>query len=181
MYIELIEYPDDKKWMGVKQRALVTVGKKVKTPPTEEWKRAILRARHSPIRYLFFSFYFEDLPTYVSTHLARHVHAQPYIQSQRNDRQDNYDREEAPQKAPVRMIWDITGEELLIIFNKRLCHQADPKTIKWVEKMRELVLEKCPEFEQESVRMCEYLGRCPEMKPCGYYDMLRHYDEKLQG
>ena len=56
MYIELIEYPDDKKWMGVKQRALVTVGKKVKTPPTEEWKRAILRARHSPIRYLFFSF-----------------------------------------------------------------------------------------------------------------------------
>lgn len=80
MKIELLEYPTEKDWMEVKRRALVTVGKKPVNPPDSEWKRRILWARHSPIRYLRFSFYLE-IPYYVSVHLVRHVHAQPYVRS----------------------------------------------------------------------------------------------------
>lgn len=52
--VELNEFPTDNDWLEVKKRALVTIGKKVKDAPTEEWKRKILEARHSPIRRLFF-------------------------------------------------------------------------------------------------------------------------------
>ena len=53
--VGLLEYPEDKDWMKVKQRALVTVGKEPVNPPSMEWKMKILEARHSPIRKLQFS------------------------------------------------------------------------------------------------------------------------------
>lgn len=165
--VNILEYPTDDDWMGCKQRALVTVGKKAITPPTFEWKQAILRARHSPIRYLRFSFYIE-CPSWVSVHLARHIHAQPYIKSQRNDRQSDYDRNKAPQDTPVSMIWDMSAEELMTIANKRLCQKAAPETRKVVKMMCDIVLDKCPEFESLLVPMCEYHGGvCHEMQPCG--------------
>ena len=83
--ITLLKYPTAEDWAFAKQCALVTIGKEMKTEPDMAWKRAILRARHSPIRTLQFAFYLENVPYWVSTHLARHVHAQPFIRSQRND------------------------------------------------------------------------------------------------
>ena len=95
MNITLLKYPTDEDWAFAKQCALVTIGKEMKTAPDMAWKHAILRARHSPIRTLQFAFYLEGVPYWVSTHLARHVHAQPFTRSQRNDRQDAYDRNAA--------------------------------------------------------------------------------------
>ena len=37
--VELNEFASDNDWLEVKKRALVTIGKKVKDAPTEEWKR----------------------------------------------------------------------------------------------------------------------------------------------
>lgn len=168
MRVTMIEYPAEIEWMRVKRRALVTVGKKPISPPDERWKREMLRARHSPIRYLRFSFLIEDLPSWVSVHLCRHVHAQPYVKSQRNDRQSEYDRNEAPQNAPVDMIWDMNAEELMVIANKRLCNMAAAETREVVRQMCELVIEKCPEFEPYLVPMCEYAGGCKELNGgCG--------------
>ena len=169
MKITLLEYPTGKDWVEVKRRALVTIGKKPVTPPTEEWKRSILSARHSPIRYLRFSFLLEGVPSWVSVHLVRHVHAQPYVKSQRNDRQNEYDRNKAPQDTPVNMIWDINAEELMVIANKRLCSMAAKETRETVRKMCQLVLDKCPEFDGLLVPMCEYNGGiCHEMNGgCG--------------
>ena len=82
MNITLLKYPTDEDWAFAKQCALVTIGKEMKTAPDMAWKHAILRARHSPIRTLQFAFYLEGVPYWVSTHLARHVHAQPFIRSQ---------------------------------------------------------------------------------------------------
>lgn len=171
MTVKLIEYPTSKDWMEVKRRALVTIGKKPIAPPSDEWKREILRARHSPIRYLRFSFLIDGLPSWVSVHLCRHVHAQPYVKSQRNDRQNEYDRNAAPQNAPVDMIWDINGEELCVIANKRLCKMASIETRAVVAEMCMLVLDKCPEFEGLLVPLCEYTGGCKEMNGgCGRYE-----------
>ena len=52
MNITLLKYPTDEDWAFAKQCALVTIGKEMKTAPDMEWKHAILRARHSPIRTL---------------------------------------------------------------------------------------------------------------------------------
>lgn len=167
MEIKMTKWPSEEDWLQVKRRALVTVGLVPKTYPNDEWKKKILKARHSPIRYLFFSFDLIGIPSYVATHLARHVHAQPHIQTQRNDRQNNYDRNAARQDAPVNMIWDVTGEELLIVMNKRLCRKADSKTREIIKIIREKVIEECPEFTEQMIPMCMYTGGCKELEPCG--------------
>lgn len=168
MVVELLEYPDAKAWEECKRRALVTIGKRPVTPPTADWKHAILEARHSPIRYLRYSFYFKGIPSWVATHLCRHVHAQPYVKSQRNDRQKEYDRNAARQDAPVDMILDVNAEELMVIANKRLCMQAAKETREAVQAMCKWALHVSPEMVGLLVPMCEYHGgTCHEMNPCG--------------
>ena len=166
MKVTCIEYPTEQDWIACKARALVTVGLKVKNPPDDKWKHDILKARHSPIRRLRFSFYLEDVPYYIAGHIVRHVHAQPYVKSQRNDRQSEYDREKASQDAPVNCIWDMNAEELMVIANKRWCGQAAEKTRQVVRMMCNEVLKTNPEFKPFLVPMCQYLGECKEMYPC---------------
>lgn len=167
MKIELLEYPKLDDWIAVKRRAFITIGKLPVQPPTTKWKQDILKARHSPIRRLRFSFLLEDIPSWVSVHLCRHIHAQPYVKSQRNDRQSDYDRNAARQDSPVSMIWDMNAEELMVIANKRLCKQASPETRAVVEKMCKLVEKECPEFIGLLVPNCIYNGGvCHEMHPC---------------
>lgn len=165
--VEWNECPGERDWIEVKKRALRTIGKNVVTAPDLEWKKRMLGCRHSPIRRLFFSFYIE-CPYWVSVHLCRHIHSQPYVLSQRNDRQDKYDRGKAPQDQTVSMIWDMNAEELMIIANKRLCKQASAETREVVKMMCELVKEKLPEFAGVLVPNCVYHGGvCHEMFPCG--------------
>jgi len=168
MTVTIMEYPTERDWIAAKERALVTAGLHIKNAPDMAWKKDSLNARHSHIRRLRFAFLLEDIPSWVSVHLVRHIHAQPYVRSQRNDRQTQYDRNKAPQDAPVDMIWDMNAEELMIIANKRLCLQASPETRMVVEEICNQVIELCPEFEPFLVPMCAYHGGvCHEMKPCG--------------
>lgn len=166
MKVELIKYPTAEDWIMCKQCALVTVGKKAVTEPDLEWKHKILEARHSPIRVLNFMFRLE-VPYWVSVHLCRHIHSQPFVRSQRNDRQSDYDRNKAPQNETVTMLWYMNAEELMTIANKRLCKQASEETRQVVKMMCEEVLKVCPEFERLLVPMCVYQnGICHEIFPC---------------
>ena len=165
--IDILEWPEEHDWLECKRRAMVTVWKTKVLSPTTEWRLNILQARHSPIRRLRFSFCFDGIPSSVSVHICRHVHAQPYVQSQRNDRQDKYDRRKAPQDEPVNMILDVNAEELMTIANKRLCQKSSVETRDIVQSMCVLTMNKCPEFEGLLVPMCEYHGGvCHEMHPC---------------
>lgn len=166
--VTLLKYPAAEDWRFAKQCALVTVGKNAKTDPDMAWKHAILRARHSPIRTLQFAFYLENVPYWVSTHLARHVHAQPFIRTQRNDRQNKYDRNKAPQDAPVNMIWYMNAEELMTIAEKRLCHAAALQTRAVVRMMCALAVDKCPEFGGLLAAPCKKTGICNELAKCAY-------------
>lgn len=168
MKVELLRYPTEQDWMEVKRRALVTIGKSPVKAPDEDWKMRMLKARHSPIRFLEFSFLIE-CPYWVANHIVRHhVGVQPYVRSQRNDRQDSYDRAKAPQDAPVTMILDLNAEALLTMANKRLCRQASLETRALVSQMCQEVLDACPEFRHELVPMCIHQGGiCPEMDSCG--------------
>lgn len=159
--VALTHYPGPDDWMECKRRALVTVGKHPKHPPDQDWKQQILRARHSPIRWLMFSFDL-TLPYWVSVHLARHVHAQPYIRSQRQ----NPSRGAARQDEPVEMIFDVNAEELMVIAEKRLCNKADPLTRALVREMCRKVEVECPEFTGLLGPVCCTMGHCREMHPC---------------
>ena len=166
MKIELIKYPTDEDWMFTKQCTMVTVGKKAVTPPNFKWKHDLLEAKHSPIRELRFAFRLE-VPYWVSVHLCRHVHAQPYVKTQRNDRQNAYDRGKAPQDAPVNMMWSMNAEELITIANKRLCNLASKETSDLVRMICRAVIKVCPEFKDELVPMCVRNGGvCYEMFSC---------------
>lgn len=170
MKVALIKYPSDTDWCECKRRALITIyGKGLGNifPPSSEWKRKILKARHSPIRYLTYSFLITDIPSNTGEHLCRHVHAQPYVSSLRNDRQDAMDGDTAPRNTPVNMIIDANAEELQTIANKRLCGQAAAKTREVVAMMCHEAEMATPELKGLLVPMCEYLHECPEMHPCG--------------
>ena len=168
MNVQIIKHPTEEDWLLVKKCTLVTVGKETNTPPTDKFKADLLRARHSPIRELKFVFYLTDIPYWVSTHLCRHIHAQPYVKTQRNDRQSNYDRNSAPQNAPVDMMWSMNAEELITIANKRLCNQASLETRELVKMICKEVEKVCPEFNNELVPMCVRNGFvCHEIFPCG--------------
>ena len=168
MKVELLKYPKMEDWQLAKTCTLATVSKSSHIPPTMEWKRKLLKAQHSPIRTLMFCFRLTDIPYWVSVHLVRHVHAVPFVSTQRNDRQDKYDRGEAPQNAPVTMCWYMNAEELLTIARKRLCTQASPETREVVSEMCREVLDVCPEFSGLFEPMCFYRGgRCDEFNCCG--------------
>jgi thymidylate synthase ThyX len=171
MKVEVIKYPTEADWMLVKKCTLVTVGKETNKPPTVKFKKDLLRSRHSPIRELRFVFSLTDIPYWVSVHLCRHVHAQPYVKTQRNDRQSDYDRNSAPQDAPVSMMWSMNAEELITIANKRLCNLASKETKDLVKTICKDVIKLCPEFGGELVPMCVRNGGvCHEIFPCGERD-----------
>ena len=168
MIVEILKHPTDEDWMLCKQCTLVTVSKKPTSPPTEDWKVKLLRSNHSPIRTLQFCFRLTDIPYYVMGHLVRHIHSIPFVSTQRNDRQDNYDRRAARQDAPVSMCWYMNAEELMTIAHKRLCMQAAPETRQVVQEICDKVVELNPEFKGLLVPNCAYRGGlCDEFNCCG--------------
>ena len=167
MKVSLIKYPTDEDWALARRCALITMGKTPVSEPDMAWKRAILRARHSPIRVLNYAFLLEGIPGNTATHLARHVHAVPFISSLRNDRQDRMDGDAARRDTPVDMILYCNAEELITIANKRLCHKAAERTQEAVWKMCMEAIGKTPEIGEELVPMCIHCGNtCHEVYPC---------------
>lgn len=169
--ITLLEYPGSEDWAAVYRRALITEGKTPKhpeAPPSSGWIDRILEARHSPIRRATYTFLFDDIPSNTSVHFCRHVHAQPFVSSLRNDRQEAIDGDAAPRCSPVQMILDVNAEELMVMANKRLCAKAAEITRQIMEGMAKLAGEATPEISRFLVPMCEYHGHvCHEMRSCG--------------
>lgn len=176
--IEILRTPTKEDWERCKMLALNTAGKNYTgTEVTNEWKNKILKAKHSPIRTLMFTIKM-TVPYYVSTHFVRHkIGVEHYVQSQRNDRQTNYDREVAPQNAMVSHIMEINAEQLMFMANRRLCAQADKTTRYVMQRICREVELYCPEFKGHLKPMCELLHECPEFKPCGYWKNKIQHDE----
>lgn len=165
--IQLLKFPSKQDWMECKDAALTTVGKKAVNLPDDVWKKKILLSEHSPIRELWFKVRMV-IPYYVSVHLVRHHEGvNHFVQSQRNDRQDKYDRKKAPQDSMVIHEMSFNAQALLYMANKRLCKKADEKTREIMQDICKLISFNCPEFKDFLVPQCEKLGYCPEFDPCG--------------
>lgn len=170
MKVTLIYKPEERELLLFKHCIWVTMGRKEapKKPPSSKLLRDVLHARHSPVRVLNFAFLIEDIPSNIATHLARHVHAVPFVSSLRNDRQERMDGDNAPRNTPVDMIFYCNAEELMTVQNKRLCGRAAKKTQEVAQMMREEVIKSMPEIEWECVPMCVYHGGvCHELQSCG--------------
>lgn len=175
MNVEVIKHPTDEDWMLCKRCALVTVGKDSEKQPSDEWKVKMLKANHSPVRVLQFCFRLTDIPYWVSVHLCRHVCSTPFVKTQRNDRQDRYDRGKAPQDQPVTMMWYMNAEELITIAHKRLCSKAAFETRQLIQMICDKVVETNPEFKDLLVPLCVYRGGiCEEFDSCGLNLSLIH-------
>lgn len=175
MKVNLIRWPDQHDWDRCKLLALGTEGKEAKTSATPEWKHKMLKCEHSPIRTLMFTIQLVDVPYWVSVHYVRHKYGiEHYVRSQRNDRQHEYDRNSAPQNAPVNHIIEVNAQELMFMARKRLCSKAAEETKQVMEMIVAEVVKVCPEFKPFLVPQCAYLGRCPEIYGCGLYDDNKH-------
>jgi hypothetical protein len=171
--VEVLKYPTSIDWQWVKFLALNTIGRRYiiddGKPLSDELKVRYLTSEHSPIRYLQFIIRMH-IPYCDSMEFARHKNGvEHFIQSQRNDRQDKYDRYEAPQGSYVTHVMVINAQELMFMARKRLCNMAAPNARKIMEMIKTAVLKTNAEFKSVLVKNCEYIHKCPEFKPCGYW------------
>lgn len=151
--------------------------------PSAEFKRRILMAEHSPIRDITVKFRWKYIPYWVAMHWKTH-HWESRVNSQRNDRQKEYDRTKAPQDVPVDFIGDANVQNLIDTWRKRLCRQASPETRAYAEDFKEALREQEPEAASVLVPNCVYRGFCPEMNPCGWWNVFAASltrDELLDG
>lgn len=165
--VEILKHPTEADWAWAKTCTLNTVGKRSLSAPTDNWKVQLLEAEHSPIRELWFGIRM-TIPYWVSVHFVRHhIGVSHYVQSQRNDRQSKYNRNTAPQDAPVSHIMSVNAAELVQMAHKRLCNQASPETRYVMELIVAEVLKTNPEFKSVLVPLCKYRnGKCTEFNPC---------------
>ena len=169
--VEILRRPTEEDWRRCKMLALNTIGKTYAGKDvTEKWKHDILKSEHSPIRTLMFTIKME-IPYWVSVHFVRHKYGvEHFVSSQRNDRQDNYDRTKAPQDAMVTHIMDVNAQELIQMARMRLCGQASLETQRVMWRIVGAVVSTNPEFEDFLKPKCMHLHGCNEFRPCGFYE-----------
>lgn len=139
--------------------------------PSSKFKRDILIAEHDPIRDIEIKFAWFGIPYWIAMHWKTHIW-RSRVNTQRNDRQDLYDREKAPQDAPVDFIGDMNAQHGIDTQRKRLCRMAAPKTRYYAEDLKVKVHEFEPEISDSWVPNCIYRCGCPEPTTCGWYQKM---------
>jgi len=159
-------------WTDVLNAARFTQRKDPRSgEPSVAWKKKIIKSEHSPLRCLMFNIDLYDIPRYVSDHLVRHVHAQPFVSTGRSDvLKENLPRDEQKMTDLYNTRLFLNAQEIINISKVRLCSKAESKTREiWrqvVEELRKIE----PELANACVPSCFYRGHCPEIKSCGLAD-----------
>ena len=160
-------------WTDVLNAARFTQRKEPRSgEPSVAWKKKIIKSEHSPLRCLMFNIDLYDIPRYVSDHLVRHVHAQPFVSTGRSDvLKENLPREEQRMTDLYNTRLFLNAQEIINISKVRLCNKAEALTRSiWREVIKELKKME-PELAAACVPSCLYRGHCPEIKSCGFSDL----------
>lgn len=139
--------------------------------PSVAFKKAILISEHSPIRDISVKFKWENIKYWVAMHWKTH-RWESRVDSQRNDRQSRYDRESAPQDAPVDFIGDPNIQHTIDTWRKRLCRMASPETREYAEDFKRALHEVEPEWADVLVPNCVYRCGCSEPNGCKWFDHM---------
>jgi hypothetical protein len=177
--MNIIWFKHEDNWQEVKDATMNTVGKSTGKYPDSEWKLKLIRAEHSPIRKLKFSWRWGDLPYWVSVHFVRHkIGIEHFVKTQRSDR-TGIDRSELPQGQFVTHECEADAQALINISRKRLCSSASPETRQAWQLIKDEVAKVEPELAKCMVRECVYRGYCPEMFGCGF-DKTEAFEKELK-
>lgn len=139
--------------------------------PSIAFKKAILISEHSPIRDISVKFKWRNIKYWVAMHWKTH-HWESRVDSQRNDRQSRYDRENAPQDALIDFIGDPNIQHTIDTWRKRLCRMASQETREYAEDFKRALHEVEPEWADVLVPNCVYRCGCPEPTTCGWYQKM---------
>ncbi len=170
MKTEILKIKGD--WEEVVNDCRATVKKpELGKEPSSKFKREILISEHDPIRDIEVKFRWRNIPYWVAMHFKTHIW-RSRTNSQRNDRQTTYDREKAPQDAPVDFIGDANSQHLIDSSRKRLCRQASNTTRDYWENLKVTLYVLEPEVSDVMVPNCVYRCGCPEPNNCGYWQSL---------
>lgn len=179
-------------WSRALNAARRTIGKSpLNKEPSDNWRKMVIMAEHSPIKLVEYLISFKDLRQWVGVHLLRHEHMLPFIHSQRVDRREDIDsltekvmsiieedvksdesfnkRDYLFQGEPNDQDFVVNAQTLINISRKRLCHCASKETREAWVAVKEAIKEFDPIMASFMVPNCIYRGRCPEMNTCGYY------------
>ena len=128
---------------------------------------------HSPIRAVEYRLFIYDVPSWVTTHYSRHhVGSQPYIFSQRDDRnlRNIIPRSEEKQGKLINMILDLNVNSILDIAKARLCSKAADKTREVFIEFKRQLSSSVDEYDQILASYmkppCEWYQKCFEIIPC---------------
>lgn len=179
-------------WSRALNAARRTIGKPpLNKEPSDNWRKMVIMAEHSPIKLVEYLISFKDLRQWVGVHLLRHEHMLPFIHSQRVDRREDIDsltervmsiieedvksdesfnkRDYLFQGEPNDQDFVVNAQTLINISRKRLCYCASKETREAWVAVKEAIKEFDPIMASFMVPNCIYRGRCPEMNTCGYY------------
>ena len=179
-------------WSRALNAARRTIGKPpLNKEPSDNWRKMVIMAEHSPIKLVEYLISFKDLRQWVGVHLLRHEHMLPFIHSQRVDRREDIDsltervmsiieedvksdesfnkRDYLFQGEPNDQDFVVNAQTLINISRKRLCHCASKETREAWVAVKAAIKEFDPIMASFMVPNCIYRSRCPEMNTCGYY------------
>ena len=167
-------------WEEVANRARTTVSKgELGKEPSDNFKKRILMAEHSPIRGLIYCFKISNLKSWVATHFVRHhVGVEKWVSTQRTDR-TGVNRDELPQGEEVTMELEANAQALINMSRKRLCSQASSETREVMQAIKKEVSERDEFLARVMVKECVYRGFCPEMKSCNH-DKTETFKKELE-
>ena len=169
MKTEIIKIKGD--WQEVVDDCRVTVGKdSLGKEPSEEFKRDILIAEHSPIRDISIKWRWRDMAHWITVHWVRHKW-EKFVRTQRSDR-TGVDRSKLPQDEPQTFVGEANTQHLIDTMRKRLCFVASAETRMYAEDLKESIHKKETEIADVLVPNCIYRCGCPEKYGCGWYDRM---------
>lgn len=169
-------------WKRVLRAARRTVGKDaLDKEPSNEFKRKMLLAEHSPIRLLEYDWTWENIKQWVTVHLVRHhIGCEKFVSTQRGDRKDlGIPRDELPQGSLNEMDMTANAQAIINISRKRLCSCASAETREAWKQVLDGIKLIDPILVEKCVRECLYRGFCPEFDRCCGYVNTEQYKEQL--
>ena len=164
-------------WEEVLNDCRFTVNKEdLNKEPSDDFKKRILIAEHSPIRDLIFKWEWLQIPHWVTVHWVRHKW-EKYVATQRTDR-TGVDRHSLSQDTPQDMRGESNTQGLIDTMRKRLCLCASKETRECAVSLKTEIRDIGEPFVADVlVPNCVYRGGCSEYKKdnpnrCKFFENL---------
>ena len=166
MKVEIEQVTD---WKRALDAARWTVNKdSAPKEPSNEWKKKVLVAEHSPIRLVEYDIKLEEIPNKVMGHLVRHHEGvEKFVGTHRSDRTGSDDLE-ITRMTPTNLWYAANAQGVINTSYKRLCYCAEKDTRETWNAVKQEMYNVDPILADKMVPQCVRCGRCPELKCCGF-------------